>query len=168
MRYKDEGICQQGGENAEQKAKLIQFWKKLWSEKIPSKIQMCAWRICHDFLPVRANLFKKKICPQSLCQLCGLDEETVIHAIKECRMASKVQRKTKLDIKWCLTEDSNISSWLSNITKKIDKDYFEFELVVIWTIGNNRNAIVMNGENRDSQRAANFAVTFFKNIGMSC
>ena len=34
--------------------------------------------------------------------------------------------------------------------------------MVIWTIGNNRNAIVMNGENRDSQGAANFAVTFFQ------
>ena len=66
-------------------------------------------------------------------------------------MASKVWKKTKLDTKWCLTEDSNISSWLSNITKKMDKDCFEFGLVVIWTIWNNRNAVVMNGENRDSQ-----------------
>ena len=41
MGYKDEEICQQDDENAEQREKLIQFWKKLWSAKIPSKIQMC-------------------------------------------------------------------------------------------------------------------------------
>ena len=32
----------------------------------------------------------------------------------------------------------------------------------MWTIWNNRNAVVMNGKNRDNQGAANFAVTFFQ------
>ena len=77
-------------------------------------------------------------------------------------MASKVWRKTKLDTQWLLTKDYNISIWLLNITEKMDKDCFEFGLVVIWTIWNNRNAFVMNGKNKDSQGAANFEATFFQ------
>ena len=42
MGYKYEEICPPGGENAEQRGKLLRFYKKLWLAKIPSKIQMCA------------------------------------------------------------------------------------------------------------------------------
>ena len=53
---------------------------------------------------------------------------------------------------------------MSNITEKMDQDCFEFGLVVLWTIWNNCNVVVnvMNGENRDSQGATNFAATFFQ------
>ncbi|XWS19204.1 hypothetical protein CRYUN_Cryun32bG0111000 [Craigia yunnanensis] len=112
---------QQGEENGNQKEKLVRFWRKLWAAKVPSKIKMCLWKMSHDFLPVLANLFKKRVCTQITCQLCGSENETVIHAVKNCSIASEVWRKTQMYQHWQITDETNISEWLSNVTEKMDQ-----------------------------------------------
>lgn len=43
------------------------------------------WQACHDIiLPIRVNLFKKKVTDQICCPICTLKEETLTHALLEC------------------------------------------------------------------------------------
>ena len=49
-----------------------------------------------------------------------------------------------------------------NVIEKMEKDCFEFGLVVIWAIWLSRNAVVMNGEARDIYGTANFAASFYQ------
>jgi len=48
-----------------------QMWKKLWKIKsIPRHIHF-SWRILHEKLPVKNDLFKRGISSDPLCVLCG-------------------------------------------------------------------------------------------------
>ena len=94
--------------NREQREMMIQFWKKLWKANVPSKIQLCIWRIAHDSLPVLVNLNRRKICTQKSCPLCGADDETTLHAIRTCKIASEVWMKLQLHEKWSIPKETNV------------------------------------------------------------
>ena len=149
-------------ENASQDEREVKLWKKIWATKIPSKIQICAWRITHNFLPVLANLFKKRICSLTICPLCGLHEKTTIHAIRQCNFASEVWVHTQMNDKWSLTDDIDILQWLLKVTGNMNQNTFEFGLIIIWAIWNNRNAVVMQENARNSQGVAMFAASYYQ------
>jgi hypothetical protein len=48
------------------------------------------WRVCHEILPTKANLCKRKIILDSLCLICGLADETSFHILWECPSARDV------------------------------------------------------------------------------
>lgn len=45
------------------------LWSKIWSLKVPRKINHFLWRACTDCLPTKTNLLKRKIVADSVCQL---------------------------------------------------------------------------------------------------
>ena len=77
-------------------------------------------------------------------------------------MASEIWMKTKLNEKWHTTDETNIFNWLLNVTEKMEKDSFEYGLIVPWAIWNNRSTVEMNGDTRTSQRTANYATSFYQ------
>ncbi|XP_075645058.1 uncharacterized protein LOC142616054 [Castanea sativa] len=44
-----------------------ELWKKLWRVRVPNKLKVFAWRACHEILPTRVNLAKRKIIRENLC-----------------------------------------------------------------------------------------------------
>lgn len=42
------------------------------------------WRVCHDILPTRLNLVRRKVTEESWCPVCEGEEESLIHALWEC------------------------------------------------------------------------------------
>jgi hypothetical protein len=42
------------------------------------------WRACHDLLPTRDNLVRKKIAIDPMCPICGLKAETTFHILWAC------------------------------------------------------------------------------------
>ena len=65
-------------------------WAAIWKLRIPNKIKVFGWRACHDILPTRRNLKKKRILMDDVCPLCGLSQESTIHALWECTIAQDV------------------------------------------------------------------------------
>lgn len=47
-----------------------EFWKNLWHIPIPEKIKHFLWKCCHNILPIRANLARKKIARSDSCPIC--------------------------------------------------------------------------------------------------
>jgi len=60
------------------------MWKKLWSLHLPPKVKSFAWRACKDILPTKANLGKRKVEVDLLCDRCGMEPESTIHVLKSC------------------------------------------------------------------------------------
>ena len=67
-----------------------QIWKVLWGLKIPSKLKVFGWRACHEILPTRVNLAKRKILENVMCHCCQRFAETAVHAVWECGAAQDV------------------------------------------------------------------------------
>lgn len=45
---------------------LQRTWQKIWKAYIPQKMKIFLWKICHNILPVRANLHKRRIAQTNL------------------------------------------------------------------------------------------------------
>ena len=83
-------------------------WTSLWALKIPNAKKNFLWRACHDILPTKANLCKRKIIDDPLCPLCERETKMVLHALWQCptamdawsRGCTKLHKKKKLQFRY--------------------------------------------------------------------
>jgi ribonuclease HI len=66
------------------------IWKKIWALPVPSVVRNFLWRACHNILPTRENLCRRKIIRDPLCPLCGRAVESVFHILWQCPSAMDV------------------------------------------------------------------------------
>lgn len=62
-------------------------WQKLWRCKVRSEVKVLWWRVSHDFMPSRDNLYRRHIDPLCTCDTCGARDETIFHGLTECTYA---------------------------------------------------------------------------------
>jgi hypothetical protein len=75
-----------------------QVWKNLWKIKsIPKHIHF-SWRILHEKLPVKNDLFKRGISSDPLCVLCGEHNETISHLFMECHWSKQIWFASSLGV----------------------------------------------------------------------
>lgn len=60
------------------------WWHKLWSLQIPSKIKLFMWRMFCEFIPTNLSLHKKHIPIHPWCNLCKKKEESCFHTFFKC------------------------------------------------------------------------------------
>lgn len=100
-------------------------WSSLWALKIPNaeKNKIKLWRTCHEILPTRSNLHKRKIIEDPLCPLCGRAPETVSHILWRCPSAMDAWSvgRVKLQKRVPLLARISFRLWrkfLYNVTKR--------------------------------------------------
>jgi ribosomal protein L37AE/L43A len=57
---------------------------------VSNPMKLFIWRACHNLLPTRANILKRKVVEDSTCPCCGGEAETVLHALWTCPAAQNV------------------------------------------------------------------------------
>ena len=72
------------GSSNEQKSKS--FWKTLWRLNIPNKV---AWKASKNILPTKANLCRRHVIADSVCEACGVKSESSSHALWDCEKLKK-------------------------------------------------------------------------------
>jgi hypothetical protein len=75
--------CSMGLQNSD-------VWKLIWKLKVPNVEKNFIWRVCHDILPTRDNLLRRKVVTDPSCPMCGLEVETPIHLLWNCPSAMDV------------------------------------------------------------------------------
>jgi hypothetical protein len=74
---KDKEDAQQAGSS--KRSEESKIWKGIWSANIPNAVKTFMWRACHNLLPTKENLAKRKIISDSSCPICRLEIETPSH-----------------------------------------------------------------------------------------
>jgi hypothetical protein len=67
-----------------------ELWKALWAMEVPNAVKMFAWRACQNILPTHLNLRKRRVIEEANCPCCGVEEESLIHALWSCPAAQDV------------------------------------------------------------------------------
>ena len=71
------------------------YFDKLWSIKVPSKITVFAWRLINDRLPTRKNLQRRQVqLTEILCPFCRINEEDSAHLFLHCNKIQPIWWKT--------------------------------------------------------------------------
>jgi hypothetical protein len=66
------------------------IWQVMWKLQIPNADKNFLWRVCHNILPTRDNLLKRKIIQDPRCPIYGIEVETATHILWSCPSASYV------------------------------------------------------------------------------
>jgi len=69
-------------------------WNRIWRLKAQSKVKYIAWRACGDTLPIRVNLFRRRLKVDVYCPFCGEHYETQTHIFLDCLVAKDVWGKS--------------------------------------------------------------------------
>ncbi|XP_058782239.1 uncharacterized protein LOC131656564 [Vicia villosa] len=122
-----------------------------WNSAAPLKMQYFGWRLLHDRLPSKDQLFKRGIITeitQLRCVFCSFDESAV-HLFVSCPFADNIWRKV-YDWIGSITELSldEFKSFLFNCEKILSKRKRRVVSVIwfvsVWSIWLMRNDIIFN------------------------
>ena len=61
--------------------KASPLWKSLWTLPIQNVAKNFFWRACHDLLPTKDNLLRRKVVKKPFCLICEKEPETILHAL---------------------------------------------------------------------------------------
>jgi hypothetical protein len=84
----DSQVDENGGASSPRKGEEI--WRTCWSLNVPNNVKMFIWRACHNLLPTKLNLFKRRVIDSPLCPICNQVEESVEHIVWLCPSAVDV------------------------------------------------------------------------------
>ena len=59
-------------------------WKAIWRLRVPNQVKSLMWHAGNNYLPTWANLVKRKVLDDALCQECKQYAEDTLHAIWSC------------------------------------------------------------------------------------
>ena len=62
------------------------LWKTIWDINVLRVAKLFLWKVC-NILPIRENLFRRKIVSDPLCPTCGKEPETICHILWSCPSA---------------------------------------------------------------------------------
>jgi len=132
---KQKGECSFRGINAD-------FWKKLWSLKVPNSSKIFLWRACQNLLPTKQNLKKKCVLNDDLCPCCKFQEESTLHALWSCPGAQDVWGSGSLAFQKCPSFFPGMCELLSFLFNRLDDVSLSLMVAVFRCIWMRRNKLI--------------------------
>lgn len=69
------------------------MFSHIWKSPAPSKVVEFSWKLLHDWIPTKVNLWHKQVLPPDTsvsCVLCEGNAESVNHLFIHCKFAMEV------------------------------------------------------------------------------
>lgn len=129
--------------------------QSIWKLKTPNGTKILIWRTCKDILPTLQNLSRRKVTENCMCPICGMDNETIGHALWGCPATQDVWSQACMKIqKISFSNPLFVDIWSKFIEKPSLMELNEATVIVklIWSCRNdvvhiktftNPNAIIL-------------------------
>ena len=72
-------------------------WNMIWNLKLSGKVRIFLWRLCHNSLPTRMNIKRKKVDLDTRCPMCYRADEDGGHLFIKCKRVRAVWRSLLLE-----------------------------------------------------------------------
>ena len=116
---------------------------------MPNKMKLFAWRACHEILPTRVNLAKRKIIRDNICRCCQQAPKTAIHAIWDYPAAQDVWAGSSTVMQKCSTNFNDFMQLFEVLMNRLDATGMELFLIQARTVWNQRNMVEHGGQMTD-------------------
>lgn len=120
-------------------------WKPLWALIVPNAVKNFAWRACHEVLPTRVNLRKRKIVDVATCPCCETAKETLIHVIWACPAAQDVCGSHLSYFHKCNWVVSSFNELFAKCLQQFARETVELMTMVARAIWFRRNKLIFYG-----------------------
>ena len=109
------------------------MWKSIWSLKVPNWVKSLIWHAGTNSLPTRANLVRRQVLDDALCQECKLNPEDTMQALWSC---PKLNDAWKIHFGKLKADTGNSSNFFDIIEsaslEKTSFDLFAMMVSAIW------------------------------------
>ncbi|XP_071683352.1 uncharacterized protein [Lolium perenne] len=75
-------------ENSGEPDSSTKIWKITWRANVPKKVRIFGWRVACDNLATKRNKLRRTLEMDSICNICGREEEDNYHATVKCTKSS--------------------------------------------------------------------------------
>ncbi|KAF7838884.1 reverse transcriptase [Senna tora] len=123
-------------------------YESIWKIKAIPKVKFFLWRACVEALPTKEALFKRKCASSPYCQICGVEVETIEHAILLCDWAKCVWFACPLAFKVSALSISRFDVWCMEVlfaNGEADDRCRTLAAVVCWEIWKTRCNFIFKG-----------------------
>jgi hypothetical protein len=121
------------------------IWKHLWSAQVPNTAKNFLWRACHNLLPTKDNLLRRKVVDDPRCPICEREPETGLHALWGCPAASDVWGCSSVVFQKCSYEGMDFLGLAELILFKYGKENWSLFIQLARQIWMRRNKWVHDG-----------------------
>jgi ribonuclease HI len=121
-------------------------WNCLWKIHAPPRAKHLLWRICKGCLPTRTRLQERCVqCPLS-CPICEQSNEDEWHILFTCNVSEQARQSSGLEhvLLPRLQQLQSTKDIIFSICQQEDKNMAGRFALLVWTLWNNRNAMVWN------------------------
>ncbi|KAA3460000.1 reverse transcriptase [Gossypium australe] len=139
------------------------FYKKLWSTELPTKIKINTWKVSWNYIPTRVNLSLKKLASDSSCPRCSRESETLSHLFKDCSVSVDMwSHLTEIQ----LIQDTNgdFQQWLTSCFSFMSLDLCRLFCVALWALWGDRNTQIHERRSKSGKEIADFVRNYVKEI----
>ncbi|XP_012831247.1 PREDICTED: uncharacterized protein LOC105952259 [Erythranthe guttata] len=94
-----------------------------------------------EALPCKVELFRRRIVSDPLCDICGIESDSLPHIFFHCHGVRQVWEHLPISLP---TSDMNPSvwSWVSRLARELSVEQFHLAAVVLWSIWDRRNKLL--------------------------
>jgi hypothetical protein len=121
-------------------------WNCLWKIHAPPRAKHLLWRICKGCLPTRTRIQERCVqCPLS-CPICEQSNEDEWHILFTCNVSEQARQASGLEhvLLPRLQQLQSTKDIIFSICQQEDKNMAGRFALLVWTLWNNRNAMVWN------------------------
>ena len=98
------------------------MWVSLWKLQIPNAGKNFLWRACHEILPTKASLCRRKVTRDALRPICDLEEETCFHILWDCLSARDVWGGSRRKVQKSAFDGPSFGGVVEEIFKRCDEE----------------------------------------------
>jgi hypothetical protein len=122
------------------------LWKNIWAVKVPNPVKLFLWKACHNLIPTKVNLFRRRVVEDKSCPCCKREDESIIHAIWTCPGAQDVWGCEPVQFQKCSTQVQDFTLLLEQLMQKLDMEHLCLVAIVARRIWLRRNLLVFEGK----------------------
>ena len=136
------------------------LWKRIWGARVPAKIKSFLWRACHEALPTKVGLYKRKVIPTPFCDLCREQSEDGFHALWACPVVSQIWDSVPEFSDLRKSAPMSFSNLASKVVQSASDLLLEKFAVTCWLLWHKRNLDRVNLPSEDYSQTWNRAQAF--------
>ncbi|XVF89411.1 hypothetical protein PTKIN_Ptkin19aG0128300 [Pterospermum kingtungense] len=99
---------------------IDQCWEQIWKLRTHERCRNFMWRVYHGNLMTNVTRAKFGGSTNSLCEICNLAAETVLHVLRDCSKASMVWQAILPHDIWDKAQRFSLKEWVaSNVSETL-------------------------------------------------
>lgn len=139
-------------------------WNYIWRNAAPPKVQAFAWRLATDSLATWNNKTKRNLEINTICPVCGREEEDSFHVFCTCNHAVRLWKA--MEKEWSLPERTSIkhtgSDWFFIFLSELQEDVRI--MLLFWRIWYVRNEMVHDKTPPPEDVSFRFLVSYLSSL----